>query len=262
MRHYGASVIDGHNTSLLLELVVSFELTGIIYAALGLKIYRLGMFPIPNLRWSGIKNIKRAYVTSPAGPQGLTLHLYDYIVGPTGSIRAHYYDTLSSGTYGFPGQATSLPYAFTARCIHDPTTGAWNMDTYASSHLNASVTSLNDVFNTCIYSSVADFMTRRVLLRRDSTGDLYPATPPSPIPHAFLENVDYQSGERLCNLRFFEYLKLYFFEYEHVAVNSTRHGLDTATIRKPASLVVISTDMDESVFVTSSNKVVITTIPR
>ncbi|GJR35808.1 hypothetical protein Tco_1211492 [Tanacetum coccineum] len=51
-----------------------------------------------------------------------------------------------------------------------------------------------------------------------------------------LENVDYQSSGRLCNLRFLEYFKLYFFQYEHVAVNSTRHGLDTATIGKPASL--------------------------
>ncbi|GJR60593.1 hypothetical protein Tco_1502755, partial [Tanacetum coccineum] len=52
------------------------------------------------------------------------------------------------------------------------------------------------------------------------------------------ENVDYQSSGRLCNLSFLEYLKLYLFEYEHVAVNSTRHGLDTATIRKPTSLGV------------------------
>ncbi|GJT99105.1 ribonuclease H-like domain-containing protein [Tanacetum coccineum] len=34
--------------------------------------------------------------------------------------------------------------------------------------------------------SVKDFMTRRVLLRCDSTGDLYPFTAPSLIPHAFL----------------------------------------------------------------------------
>ncbi|GJW69562.1 ribonuclease H-like domain-containing protein [Tanacetum coccineum] len=34
--------------------------------------------------------------------------------------------------------------------------------------------------------SVKYFMTRRVLLRCDSTGDLYPVTHPSPIPHAFL----------------------------------------------------------------------------
>ncbi|GJZ45447.1 reverse transcriptase domain-containing protein [Tanacetum coccineum] len=51
-----------------------------------------------------------------------------------------------------------------------------------------------------------------------------------------VENVDYQSSGRLCNLSFLEYLKLYFFKYEHVVVNSTRHGLDIATIGKPASL--------------------------
>ncbi|GJW25439.1 ribonuclease H-like domain-containing protein [Tanacetum coccineum] len=34
--------------------------------------------------------------------------------------------------------------------------------------------------------SVKDFLTRRVLLRCNSTGDLYPVTAPSPIPHAFL----------------------------------------------------------------------------
>ncbi|GKA46706.1 ribonuclease H-like domain-containing protein [Tanacetum coccineum] len=34
--------------------------------------------------------------------------------------------------------------------------------------------------------SVKDFMTPRVLLRCDSTEDLYPITAPSPIPHAFL----------------------------------------------------------------------------
>ncbi|GJY16284.1 ribonuclease H-like domain-containing protein [Tanacetum coccineum] len=35
--------------------------------------------------------------------------------------------------------------------------------------------------------SVKDFTTRRVLLRCDSIGDLYPVTAPSPIPHAFLK---------------------------------------------------------------------------
>ncbi|GJU51692.1 ribonuclease H-like domain-containing protein [Tanacetum coccineum] len=37
----------------------------------------------------------------------------------------------------------------------DPASGAWNMDTSVSSHLNDSVTSLSDVFNTCIYPSVS-----------------------------------------------------------------------------------------------------------
>ncbi|GJY37034.1 hypothetical protein Tco_0422412 [Tanacetum coccineum] len=53
-----------------------------------------------------------------------------------------------------PGQEPTLPYVFTTKTLHDPTTGAWNMDTGASSHLNASVTNLNNVFNTCIYLSI------------------------------------------------------------------------------------------------------------
>ncbi|GKC41103.1 hypothetical protein Tco_1058825 [Tanacetum coccineum] len=118
---------------------------------------------------------------------------------------------------------------------------AWNMDTGASSHLNNSVTSLSENFNTCMYPSISvgdghsipvtntgdsilptplkslhlnnvlitphivknlifvrdnnctiefdaigfsvkDFMMRRVILRCDSTRDLYPVTAPSPIP--------------------------------------------------------------------------------
>ncbi|GJT07583.1 ribonuclease H-like domain-containing protein [Tanacetum coccineum] len=147
------------------------------------------------------------------------------------------------------GQATVLRHAFTAGTLHNPSTGAWNMDTGASSHLKNYVTSLSTVLNSCMYStdsvgdghsipvsntghsilptplkslrlnnvlitphivknlipvcqfvrdndytiefdsfgfSVKDFMTRRVLLRCDSTGDLYHVTAPSPIPHAFL----------------------------------------------------------------------------
>nr|GFA26939.1 ribonuclease H-like domain-containing protein [Tanacetum cinerariifolium] len=54
-----------------------------------------------------------------------------------------------------PGQATTLPHAFTAGTLQDPTTGAWKMDTCMSSHLNDSVTSLSEVFNTYIYPSVS-----------------------------------------------------------------------------------------------------------
>lgn len=148
-----------------------------------------------------------------------------------------------------PRQETKLPNAFNAMTRPDPSSGNWNMDTGASSHLNASVNSLSNVFNTCMYPSVSvgdghsipvtntghsilptpfrplhlnnvlitphivnnlifvrqfvrennctvefdpfgfsvkDFMTRRVLLRCDSTGDLYPVTAPSPIPQALL----------------------------------------------------------------------------
>nr|GEU97526.1 ribonuclease H-like domain-containing protein [Tanacetum cinerariifolium] len=82
----------------------------------------------------------------------------------------------------------------------DPTTGAWKMDRGASSHLNNLVTSLSDVLNMFIYPSVSigdgytipfvrdnnctiefdafgfsikDFMSRWVLLRCDSMGDLF-----------------------------------------------------------------------------------------
>ncbi|GJY83087.1 ribonuclease H-like domain-containing protein [Tanacetum coccineum] len=116
------------------------------------------------------------------------------------------------GPTAAPGQVTALPYVFTTGTLHNPATDAWNMDTRASSHLNSSVTSLNDIFNTCMYPSISvgdghsipvtnighsilptptkplhlnnDFMTRRVLLRCDSTEDLYPVTTPSSIPQA------------------------------------------------------------------------------
>ncbi|GKA27481.1 hypothetical protein Tco_0713649 [Tanacetum coccineum] len=52
-----------------------------------------------------------------------------------------------------------LPSAFSTMANRDPT---WNMDT------------------------VKDFLTRHILLRCDSSGDLYPVTPPSPTPHALL----------------------------------------------------------------------------
>ncbi|GJV99684.1 ribonuclease H-like domain-containing protein [Tanacetum coccineum] len=98
------------------------------------------------------------------------------------------------------GQVTIIPYAFTVGTLHDPTTGAWNMDTCASSHLNNS-----------------DFLTRRVLLRCDSTEDLYPVTAPSPIPHAFLvsqhtwhQRLGHPGGEvfrRLVSSNFISYNK-------------------------------------------------------
>nr|GEW01429.1 ribonuclease H-like domain-containing protein [Tanacetum cinerariifolium] len=89
------------------------------------------------------------------------------------------------------------------------------METGASSHLNDSVSSLIDVFNLCIYPSVSfvrdnyctvefdafgfsvkDFLTCRVLLRCDSTGDLYSVMKPSKIPHAFLTS-QYMWHQRL-----------------------------------------------------------------
>ncbi|GKA26224.1 ribonuclease H-like domain-containing protein [Tanacetum coccineum] len=176
----------------------------------------------------------------------------------------------SIGPMVTPGQETTLPHAFIVGTLHDPTTGSWNMDTGASSHLNSSVNSLSENFNTCMYPSISvgdghsipvtntghsilptptrslrlnnvlitphivknliyvrqfvrdnnctiefdafgfsvkDFLMRRVLLRFDSTGDLYPVTSPSPIPHAFLvsqhtwhQRIGYPGGEVLHRL--------------------------------------------------------------
>ncbi|GJY25517.1 ribonuclease H-like domain-containing protein, partial [Tanacetum coccineum] len=176
----------------------------------------------------------------PEFPMSAQVLLY-YTAGPTQFVSAQ--STLNLR------QATMLPHAFTAGTLQDPSSGAWNMDTGASSHLNYSTTSLSIVLNSSMYSTilvgdghsipvtntghsilptplkslrlnnvlitphivknlifvrqfvryndctikfdsfgfyVKDFMTRRVLLQCDSTGDLYPVTAPSPIQHAFL----------------------------------------------------------------------------
>ncbi|GJZ53376.1 ribonuclease H-like domain-containing protein [Tanacetum coccineum] len=100
------------------------------------------------------------------------------------------------------------PHVFSVTTPQDPTIGAWNMDIGASSHLNDSVTSLSDVLIMFVNPSVSvgDGYTipvtnfghsilptphrplhlNKVLLRCDSTSDLYPVTKPSPHPHAFL----------------------------------------------------------------------------
>ncbi|GKD73235.1 ribonuclease H-like domain-containing protein, partial [Tanacetum coccineum] len=85
----------------------------------------------------------------------------------------------SVGAMAAPGQAITFPHAFTARTLHDPLLelGIW-------------IQFVRD--NNCTIEfdaygfSVKYFMTRWVLLRCDSTGDLYPVTHPSPVPHAFL----------------------------------------------------------------------------
>nr|GEU30356.1 ribonuclease H-like domain-containing protein [Tanacetum cinerariifolium] len=106
-------------------------------------------------------------------------------LGQSPSMPFHPSQLFASGSQG-SGQATLFPNAFNTTTLQDPAFGNWNMDTGASSHLNDSVHCLNVILNMCIYPSVADFITRWVLLRCDSTGDLYPVTKPSTIPHAFL----------------------------------------------------------------------------
>ncbi|GJY24077.1 ribonuclease H-like domain-containing protein, partial [Tanacetum coccineum] len=152
-----------------------------------------------------------------AGPSQQQQFLGSPILGPAQPTQS-----IVTGPATTSGQATLLPQAFTTGTLHDPTTGAWNMDTVGDGHCihvtntGYSILStpskslvLNNVLitphivknlisirqfvhdNDCTIEfdsfgfSVKDFMTRRVLLRCYSTRDLYPVTAPSPIPHAF-----------------------------------------------------------------------------
>ncbi|GKA10960.1 ribonuclease H-like domain-containing protein [Tanacetum coccineum] len=83
-----------------------------------------------------------------------------------------------------PSQATSLPSAFSTMTLHDPT---WNMDT------DNNCTIEFDAFG----FSVKDFLTRHILLRCDSSGDLYPVTKPSTVPAAFVSTSSSTWHQRL-----------------------------------------------------------------
>ncbi|GJT89102.1 hypothetical protein Tco_1070819 [Tanacetum coccineum] len=78
-------------------------------------------------------------------------HQFGYrIMGPAQQVQSGL-----TGSTITSGQATILPHAFTVGMLHDPASGAWNMDTGASSYLNNSVNSLRENFNTCMYSSIS-----------------------------------------------------------------------------------------------------------
>ncbi|GKC68095.1 ribonuclease H-like domain-containing protein [Tanacetum coccineum] len=190
------------------------------------------------------------YTTAGLDSAGPSLVLaQQQVQPPPAMVTAQPAQPDTSGPITTTGQATILPSAFTTGTLHDPSTGAWHMDSGATSHLNSSVYNLSDVFNTCSYSSISvgdghtipvtnsghsmlpshsrslhlnnvlitphivknlifvrqfvrdnnctvefdafgfsvkDFMTRQVLLRCDSTGDLYPSTAQSPIPQVLL----------------------------------------------------------------------------
>ncbi|GKB25304.1 hypothetical protein Tco_0864705, partial [Tanacetum coccineum] len=103
----------------------------------------------------------------------------------------------------YASQHTTLPSAFSIMPPQDP---AWHMDTGASSHLNFNASTYFHLFtlvmaslfpsptpaftrdNNCTIEfdafgfSVKDYLTRHILLRCDSSGDLYPVTKPSTLP--------------------------------------------------------------------------------
>ncbi|GJT82442.1 ribonuclease H-like domain-containing protein [Tanacetum coccineum] len=188
-----------------------------------------------------LQHLDNLNVSGSSTSHGSTSH------GPSGGPVAYH-----SGPYGYYAPSLAQPIGAPLGFSYQPTQpdSSGHMDTLgASSHLNNSVNSLSEIFNTCMYPSVSvgdghsipvtnmghsilptptrslhlnnvlitphivknlisvrqfvrdnnctiefdafgfsvkDFLTRRVLLRCDSTGDLYPVTAPSPIPHAFL----------------------------------------------------------------------------
>ncbi|GJR14621.1 ribonuclease H-like domain-containing protein [Tanacetum coccineum] len=68
----------------------------------------------------------------PTAPHAFYASPVNYVsqaMQPTGSLVMG--SVLSSGAVNTSGQATLLPQAFTAGTLHDPTTGAWNIDTGA-----------------------------------------------------------------------------------------------------------------------------------
>nr|GEW98475.1 ribonuclease H-like domain-containing protein [Tanacetum cinerariifolium] len=148
--------------------------------------------------------------SGPAYPHGFSqptnLNCYtSATVGPNSPLPP----TVTIGPIPPSGQTTILPHAFTTETLQDNASGAWNMDTCASSHLNASITSLTDVFNICIYQSISVGDGHTILVTNTEYSvlptphkslhlnnvlipptivkrDLYPVTAPSSIPHAFL----------------------------------------------------------------------------
>nr|GEV53587.1 ribonuclease H-like domain-containing protein [Tanacetum cinerariifolium] len=209
--------------------------------------------PVPPYGFNPTPFIAQPTTTGQVSPMGQPINSIQIDIDQP----VHGYQPVQQpGVLGCSGQLSGLETillnAFTIVTLQDPYLGNWNMDTGASSHHNDFISSLKDVFNLCIYSSVSvgdgyskpvtnsshnilstphrplhldnvlitpnivknlifirqfvhdnsctiefdafgfsvkDFLTRRVLIRCDSTGDLYLVTKPSNIPHAFLTSV-------------------------------------------------------------------------
>ncbi|GJT26943.1 ribonuclease H-like domain-containing protein [Tanacetum coccineum] len=94
--------------------------------------------------------------------------------------------------------------------------------------------------------SIKDFMTRRVLLRCDSTRDIYPVTAPSLIPHAFLvsqhtwlQRLGHPGGEvlrRLVSSNFISYNK----EKPHILCHACQLGKHVRLLFVSSSTVISS----------------------
>ncbi|GKC56040.1 ribonuclease H-like domain-containing protein [Tanacetum coccineum] len=109
-------------------------------------------------------------------------HLGQGILGPAPAIYASKPTTLSS--------------AFNTMPLQDPTL---HMDTDAPSHLNfnASHSIIPSYHRPLHLHNVHGYLTHHILLRRDSSSDLYPGTKPSTSPTAFLSTSAFTWHQRL-----------------------------------------------------------------
>ncbi|GJZ85686.1 hypothetical protein Tco_0651025 [Tanacetum coccineum] len=100
-----------------------------------------GMLPTSFVHSSAIgpSNISPGFVQQSTQPTtyypGLIYYTPITYVPPPPGLITHSPNNISSNISFWdqpnrpPGQATTLPQAFTIGTLHDPTTGAWNMDT-------------------------------------------------------------------------------------------------------------------------------------
>ncbi|GJR07160.1 reverse transcriptase domain-containing protein [Tanacetum coccineum] len=102
-------------------------------------------------------------------------------------------------------QETILPNPLHAMTLQDPATGNWNIDTVGDGHSIPITNSDHSILptphrplhlNNVLITPNIHFLTYRVMLRCDSTGDLYPVTKPSTVPNAFFTS-QYTSHQRL-----------------------------------------------------------------
>nr|GFB48304.1 ribonuclease H-like domain-containing protein [Tanacetum cinerariifolium] len=103
-------------------------------------------FP-PQPAQSYTAGLAQSYTTSPSNGLPFILPAQQQGLG-----SAPVPTTQSTGTPS--SHATTVSHAFNTETLQDIASGAWNMDTGASSHLNNSVNSFSEKFNTCMYSSV------------------------------------------------------------------------------------------------------------
>ncbi|GJW52933.1 ribonuclease H-like domain-containing protein [Tanacetum coccineum] len=108
-------------------------------------------------------------------------------LGQSPSMPFHPSQLFASGSQG-SGQATLLPNAFNTTTLQEPASvGDGRFIPVTNSGHSVLSTPFRPLrLNNVLITPNIDFITRRVLLRCDSTGELYPVTKPSTIPHAFL----------------------------------------------------------------------------